>query len=198
MKKKNPKISVIVAVYNTQDYIDKCLDSLVNQSYENIEIIVIEDCSTDNSKEVLKKYENNKKCIISYNEKNSGLSYSRNKGMKLSTGDYLGFIDSDDYVDEYYFEKLMNAIINNQAEVAVCDMKLVYEENDSYQLSRCFDGDFNTLSVVNNGLAASACNKLFKKSLITKYEFAVGKVNEDIAVVIPAIINANKIAYAKT
>lgn len=196
---KNKKISVIVAVYNTEKYVEKCLNFLLNQTYQNLEIIVVEDGSTDNSKKVLEKYSNNDKIKLIYNKKNSGLSYSRNIGLENATGDYIGYIDSDDYVDLDYYEKLMQAIIDNKAEIAICDMKILYEETNMEVISRCCNSEeFNIYNVVNNGLAASACNKLFKKELISKYKFAEGKVNEDIAVVIPTLVSAKKIAYANT
>lgn len=195
----NKKISVIVAVYNTEKYVEKCLNALLNQTYQNLEIIVVEDGSTDNSKEVLKKYADNKKIKIIYNKKNSGLSYSRNVGLENATGDYIGYIDSDDYVDLDYYEKLMHAIIDSKADIAICDMKVVDEETNTETVSRCCNSDeFTVYNVIDNGLAASACNKLFKKELISKYKFAEGKVNEDIAVVIPTLVNAKKISYANT
>lgn len=195
----NKKISVIVAVYNTEKYVEKCLNSLLNQTYKNLEIIVVEDGSTDNSKKVLEKYVNNKKIKIIYNKKNSGLSYSRNVGLENATGSYIGYIDSDDYVDLDYYEKLMQSIIDNKAEIAICDIKVVDEDTNTEVISRCCNNDeFTVYNVVDNGLAASACNKLFKKELISKYKFAEGKVNEDIAVVIPTLVRAKKIAYANT
>lgn len=195
----NKKISVIVAVYNTEKYVERCLNSLLNQTYQNLEIIVVEDGSIDNSKKVLKKYADNKKIKIIYNKKNCGLSCSRNVGLENATGDYIGYIDSDDYVDLDYYEKLMQAIIKNKADIAICDMKIVDEETNTEVISKCCNSEeFNVYNVVNNGLAASACNKLFKKELISKYKFAEGKVNEDIAVVIPTLVNAKKISYANT
>ena len=195
----NKKISVIVAVYNTEKYVERCLNSLLNQTYQNLEIIVVEDDSTDNSKEVLKKYSHNDKVKLIYNKKNSGLSYSRNVGLENATGSYIGYIDSDDYVDLDYYEKLMQSIIDSKAEIAICDIKVVDEDTNTEVISRCFNNDeFTVYNVVDNGLAASACNKLFKKELISKYKFAEGKVNEDIAVVIPTIVNAKMITYAKT
>lgn len=195
----NKKISVIVAVYNTEKYVERCLNSLLNQTYQNLEIIVVEDGSTDNSKEVLKKYSHNDKVKLIYNKKNSGLSYSRNIGLENATGSYIGYIDSDDYVDLDYYEKLMQSIIDTKAEIAICDIKVVDEDTNTEVISRCCNNDeFSVYNVVNNGLAASACNKLFKKELISKYKFAEGKVNEDIAVVIPTLVNAKKITYANT
>ena len=195
----NKKISVIVAVYNTEKYVERCLNSLLNQTYQNLEIIVVEDDSTDNSKEVLKKYSHNDKVKLIYNKKNSGLSYSRNVGLENATGSYIGYIDSDDYVDLDYYEKLMQSIIDSKAEIAICDIKVVDEDTNTEVISKCCNNDeFTVYNVVDNGLAASACNKLFKKELISKYKFAEGKVNEDIAVVIPTIVNAKMITYAKT
>lgn len=195
---KNKKISVIVPCYNVEKYIDKCMECLINQTYKNIEIIAVEDCSTDNTKKNLKKYANYKNVKIIYNKKNSGLSYSRNIGLKNATGDYIGYIDSDDYVDLEYYERLMNSIVKNKSEIAICDMKIVDCENNTENISKCCNFDeFNLINIINNGLVASACNKLFKKELITKYEFQVGKVNEDLAVVIPTLCEAKKISYAK-
>ena len=194
-----PKLSVIVSVYNTEKFVEKCIDSILNQTYENIELLIIDDGSKDKSLQLLQKYKKNKNVILIENKENKGLSYSRNLGMKKATGDYLGFIDSDDYIEPDYYKNLMTSIIREKADVAICDMKFKYMTDNPYEVVvKCNDfNKFNKINIINNGIAASACNKVFKKSIITKYEFAEGKVNEDIAVVIPAIVNANKIAYAK-
>lgn len=193
------KISIITAVYNTEKFVEKCINSLLNQTYKNIELIIVEDCSTDNSKKTIKKFENYDNVKIIYNKENKGLSYSRNIGLENATGDYIGYIDSDDYVDEDYYEKLMNSLMKNKSDIAICDMKIVYEfKNNEEVISKCCNADkFSKVNVINNGLAASACNKLFKRELISKYKFDEGKVNEDIAVIIPTIVNAKKISYAE-
>ena len=194
----NKKISVIVAVYNTEKYLDRCIESLLNQTYKNIELVIVEDCSTDSSRKLLKKYKGNKNIKVFYNRENRGLSYSRNYGLKKSTGDFIGYIDSDDYVEPDYYEKLMSSIKDNKSDIAICDIKLVDEQTNKIQRCKCYTNDFDVYSVVNNGFAASACNKLFKRKNIEKYPFAEGKVNEDIAVVIPTVIQAKKISYADT
>ena len=194
----NKKISVIVAVYNTEKYLDRCIESLLNQTYKNIELVIVEDCSTDSSRKLLKKYKGNKNIKVFYNRENRGLSYSRNYGLKKSTGDFIGYIDSDDYVEPDYYEKLMSSIKDNKSDIAICDIKLVDEQTNKIQRCKCYANDFDVYSVVNNGFAASACNKLFKRKNIEKYPFAEGKVNEDIAVVIPTVIQAKKISYADT
>ena len=194
----NKKISVIVAVYNTEKYLDRCIESLLNQTYKNMELVIVEDCSTDSSRKLLKKYKGNKNIKVFYNRENRGLSYSRNYGLKKSTGDFIGYIDSDDYVEPDYYEKLMSSIKDNKSDIAICDIKLVDEQTNKIQRCKCYANDFDVHSVVNNSFAASACNKLFERKNIEKYPFAEGKVNEDIAVVIPTVIQAKKISYADT
>lgn len=190
------KISVIVPVYNVEKYIGKCLDSLVNQTYKNLEIVVVNDCTPDNSESIIKEYcAKYKNIVYVKNEKNSGLSYSRNNGLKHSTGDYIGYIDSDDYVPENYFECLMNTIKKEKADIAVCDINIVYENNGTSMRQATGTNKNIKLDFVANGLAASACNKLFKRENISEYQFEEGKVNEDIAVVIPTMIHAKKVAY---
>ena len=101
------KISIIVPVYNVEKYVDNCISSILNQSYKNIELIIIDDKSTDDSYEIISKY--SKKAIILQNKKNSGLSYTRNVGLDKATGDYISFIDSDDYIPENFYEELINS-----------------------------------------------------------------------------------------
>ena len=192
-------VTVIVPCYNVEKYVDKCLNSIINQTYKNLEIILVEDCSTDKTYECIKDYpKKDKRIRIIKNKKNSGLSYSRNAGIKSSKGKYISFIDSDDYITDNFYENMLNTIKKENADIAICDIKTVYEDTNYIQISPCFSNDLFCLeNVINSGLAASACNKLFKKELISKNLFEVGKVNEDIAVVIPALVNAKKIAYAK-
>lgn len=196
---KNPKISVIVSVYNTEKYIEKCLDSLLNQTYSNIEIVVINDCSTDGSLKILKKYAKKyDNMILIENKENKGLSYSRNVGLEKATGEYIGYIDSDDYVDSTYYEQMMKAIKKEKSEIAIADMKIVYEDGSfSDYVSKGCNGEVNTLNIIKNGLAASACNKLFKREIIEKYKFSEGKLNEDLAVILPSIVAAKKISYVE-
>ena len=196
---KNPKISVIVSVYNTEKYIEKCLDSLLNQTYSNIEIVVINDCSTDGSLKILKKYAKKyDNMILIENKENKGLSYSRYVGLEKATGEYIGYIDSDDYVDSTYYEQMMKAIKKEKSEIAIADMKIVYEDGSfpDYVSKGC-NGEVNTLNIIKNGLAASACNKLFKREIIDKYKFSEGKLNEDLAVILPSIVAAKKISYVE-
>jgi glycosyltransferase involved in cell wall biosynthesis len=200
MKKvKEILISVIVPCYNVEKYIVKCLDSLVNQKQKNIEIIIVEDCSTDKTRLVIEDYLSNHashNIVYIKNDINKGLAESRNIGISKASGKYIGFVDSDDYVgDDYYFE-LYAAIVSHNADLAIADMNIVYENrNNAVQLSKVTDGGVDALDFVNNGLAASACNKLISIDLMKRFPFLSGKINEDIAAIIPIIVNASKIVY---
>lgn len=113
------KISIIVPVYNVEKYLRKCLDSLINQTLKDIEIICINDGSTDKSLEILEEYKNRDSRIILLNQENSGQSIARNNGIKKATGEYIGFVDPDDWVDLDYYEKLYNAASTNDTDIAV-------------------------------------------------------------------------------
>jgi len=191
----NKKISVIVPVYNVEKYLEKCLESIVNQTYDNLEIILVNDCSTDGSEEIIKKFKSKHKNILYFkNEKNSGAAYSRNVALKKATGDYIGFIDSDDYVEPGYFEGLMNSIKKEKADIAVCDINIIDTDKGTTFRSKSGTSDNNKEDFINNGLAASPANKLFKREALL-YDFKAGMMNEDLAVVIPSVIKAKKVVY---
>ena len=101
------RVTLIVPVYNVEKYLKRCIDSILNQSYKNIEIICVNDCSPDNSQEILNDYEKKQQIRVIINEQNMGLGKSRERALKESTGKYIMFIDSDDYIDTYYVEKYM-------------------------------------------------------------------------------------------
>ena len=105
---KNPKLSIIIPVYNTGEYLSRCLDSVINQTYKEIEIICVNDGSTDNSLQILNDYAKCDDRIIIINQKNLGSSEARNNGLKIIKGKWVGFVDSDDWVDLNYFEELIN------------------------------------------------------------------------------------------
>ena len=190
------KISIIISAYNTEKYVEKALDSIIAQSYENLEIVVVDDCSKDNTLKILEKYaKKDKRIKLLKNEVNKGLAYSRNRAVKESTGKYLGFIDSDDYIPQNYYEELYKSLISEKADIAVCDFNIVYENKDNMSvLSPACTGKVNALNIINQGLAAACCNKLIKRENFI-YQFEVGKVNEDVAVIIPTLASAKKISY---
>ncbi len=194
------KISVIIPCYNVENFVKKCIDSIMNQSYENLEVIVIDDKSTDNTYEILKNLhkEYNEKFVLLQNEKNGGLAYTRNKGVKEATGNYIGFIDSDDYVAKDYYECLVRKMVEDNADLIVNDIQLVDEDGKEIApVTKACNEKINKLNIVDNGLAASACNKIIRKDLLEKYPFYEGKINEDIASVLPCVVHSNKVTYTE-
>ena len=115
------KVSVIVPVYNVEKYLKRCLDSLINQTLSDIDIICIDDGSKDSSLQILEQYAQKDSRIVIYNQENSGLSVARNTGLEHASGEYIGFVDSDDWVDLDFYEKLYNSAKNNNADIAVAD-----------------------------------------------------------------------------
>lgn len=195
----NKLISIIIPCYNIENYIEKCIESIENQTYKDIEIIAVDDCSKDGTlvklKELQEKYSN---LQVYQNDKNRGAAYSRNFAMKKAKGEYIGFVDSDDYITDDYYEKLMETAEKEKADLVATDIEIVYENNyNAPILSRACLGEVTKFNLVNNGLAASPCNKIIKKELIEKYPFLEGKINEDVASILPAIVKAKKVAYVQ-
>ena len=124
------KISIIVPIYNTEQYLERCLKSLINQDYKNIEIILVNDGSDDNSLAICNKYKKNDDRIIVIDKQHTGVSDTRNIGIKRATGDYIGFVDSDDYIDKNMFKKLINGAEKYKCEISMCDLIEKYNISD--------------------------------------------------------------------
>lgn len=135
------EISIIVPIYNVEQYLDKCLKSLIDQTYKDIEIICVDDCSTDASLKIAKSYaKKDSRIKIIKHKKNAGLSASRNTGIKNSNAPYLMFCDSDDWYELEMCEKMLNAIKNNNADMAICGVNVIYEVDNDLKKS---DKDFS-------------------------------------------------------
>lgn len=188
-------ISVIVPVYNVENYLRACLDSILAQTFHDYEIIVVNDGATDGSQAIIDDYQKKHPTkIFSYQKENGGLSDARNYGISKSSGEYLCFIDSDDAIENKYLEALMSAIKEQKADIAVCDMVYRYEEGiDKFSSG----GDFTIANVssmpellaINN----SACNKLFHKDLFKDTKFIKGIWYEDLATIPQIIFKAHNI-----
>ncbi|MBQ8615735.1 MAG: glycosyltransferase, partial [Clostridia bacterium] len=127
------KISIILPVYNVENYLDKCLTSLVNQTYQNLEIILVNDGSPDNSGEVCENWAKKDSRIKVLHKANGGVSSARNFGLDNATGDFIGFIDPDDFVELDMYEKLLNALNSQNATMAMCRYQNVFENSDRIQ-----------------------------------------------------------------
>lgn len=194
MDKQN-KISIIVPVYNSEKYISKCLDSLVNQTYSNIEIIVINDGSIDNSDKIIKKY--NDKRIKYYNKKNEGIGKTRNYGIDKATGEYVMFIDSDDYIEKNCCEKMIEFALKENSDLVVSDFyKDINGNIETIKLDK-----FETSSLSENkdlllSINLGPCNKIYNKKILDRYNIYFNEElkYEDVPFVIKYIKYARKIS----
>lgn len=191
-------ISIIIPCYNVEKYISKCLDAIINETFKNYEIILVDDCSKDNTLKIIKEYERKYDFIkVIKNEKNSGAGYSRNNALKFVKYDIISFIDSDDIIEPNFHEELLKSMVKEKSDISVCDIYIKYDDNFKEQDTRCnaVTNDKSKYDFINNGLAASPCNKLFKKSMLINNEFPEGIMNEDVATVLTALIKSKKISY---
>lgn len=172
-----PKVSVIVPIWNVEKYLPKCLDSLVNQTLKDIEIICINDGSSDNCLNILKEYQAKDDRIVVIDQENRGQGNARNSGLKVAKGEYIMFCDSDDYYDINMCEKMYSAIVENDCDLAVCEVNFVLE-NDNPILRKIDNSDwyklkYNGFKIVNDSILfsipISACIKIYVKSKIDKY-----------------------------
>ena len=172
-----PKISVVVPCYNVAPYIATCLESLVNQTLSDIEIICVDDCGTDKSMEIVEQFaKKDQRIKIVQNKKNSGLSESRNHGMKYATAPYIMFCDSDDYFAPDMCEKMYNAITADGADLAICGTEVIYEadhdkkHSDDAYFAIHHDNTIDLTQDIQNSYSVCAWNKIYKRDIIEKHD----------------------------
>lgn len=166
------KVSVIIPVYNTEDYLKECIESLVNQTLREIEILIVNDGSTDSSLEIMKEFKNKYPNIIKIFDKvNGGQASARNYALPFAQGEYLGFVDSDDWVDSTMYEEMYEKAEKEDADIVICDMVDHFPDRTVCYPSSRFENKFK--------VTPSACNKLFKRSLVKEDVFPVGLWYED-------------------
>lgn len=187
-KKKIPEISVIVPIYNVEKWLERCVRSICNQTFKDYEILLINDGSTDSSEKIIQQYAKRDLRIRAYSKKNGGLSDARNYGLKFARGKFVVFVDSDDFLDSHYLEKLYKGINKYHASVAICGCNL-NEENGKVISSLFLNAKKEVISgrellehVFNkeNGMAYTVVwNKMFSRGLFKDLKFAKGKLYED-------------------
>ena len=173
---KNDMISIIIPIYNVEKYLEKCLDSILNQTYKNLEIILIDDGSTDNSPNICNSYCEKDKRIKIIHKNNEGVSSARNKGIELSKGKYIVFIDSDDYVSNEHIEVLYDCIISNNVDLVISNLIdisedgiiLNNEEKESFLMNK--DQCLKELLSEDN-FYHLCCGNIYRKDLLEKIRF---------------------------
>ena len=193
---KKYDVSIIVPVYNVEDYIDKCLSSLVNQTLENIEIIVVNDGSPDNSQKIIdkyvKKYPKKVKCYV---KENGGQGSARNFGLTKAKGEYIGYVDSDDYVEEDMFEKMYQKAIRNKLDIVICGSYNVYENGKrDIELNREIFKDKKKNSFFGR---MAVWNKIYKRELLvdSNISFRSKLWYEDLDFTLQVLTSAKKVGY---
>ena len=191
------KLSIIVPVYGVEKYIDKCLNSLVKQSLKEIEIIVVNDGTKDNSQKIIYKYvKKYPDKIKSYIKENGGQGSARNYGLKKATGEYIGYVDSDDFVEKDMYKKLYNKAKENNYDIVVCGNYNVSEDYQNKNID-AFINNYNTdLENIFFGKMA-VWNKIYKRDILikNKLEFKEKVWYEDLAFTLKAIMNSNTFAF---
>lgn len=190
------KVSVIVPVYNGEKYIEKCLHSLINQTLKDIEIIVIDDGSKDNTNKILQKYKDKIKII---KQKNSGVATARNKGLEIATGEYIYFVDSDDWIEKDTLEKLYSKAIDNNYDCVMCNFWYI---NDNKKWPGVVTNKKDILNINDKKdymikMFPVIWNKIYKKEKILKFKFKNGVWAEDVEYLYRIISNIDNIGIVE-
>lgn len=198
----NVKVSVIVPIYNVENYLERCLESLVKQTLEEIQIILVDDGSPDGSAKIINDFaQRYPQKILALSKENGGLSDARNFGIPYAEGEYIGFVDSDDYLDITMYEKLYKKAEETEADIVVCGYYGINEEKGTYKYLQKgnvmqFDQNLHENPKLLYTNAPYAWNKIFRKKLFldTEIRFPKGHIYEDIATVYPLMLYANKVS----
>lgn len=185
------EISIIVPIYNTHQYLDRCIRSIIDQSFKNYELILVDDGSEDGCEEIYKKYKKLDDRIKIIKKVNGGLSSARNAGLNVAKGNYIGFVDSDDWINRSMYEQLYRLAVQNDADIVECEFKKM--QNDINSMEKDDFQKNEEIKVINNIEALNylvtlgenhvkmvvSWNKLYKKNLFDKIRFPVGRIHED-------------------
>ncbi len=200
------KVSIIIPVYNTGEYLHKCIKSILNQSLKDIELIIVNDGSTDNSRSICDKYAKTDNRVKVIHKINGGVSRARNTGIKLAKGDYIGFVDSDDWVNETMYKSMYDTAIRERCDIVMCDARTVYDdkENEADTISQLMNSTSLSKKDIYPGvlaeMAGAAWRCIYKKELLQDNNilFPEGlKFSEDRIFNIYAFGYAEKIYYIK-
>lgn len=193
-------ISIVVPVYNVEKYLDKCVKSIINQTYDNLQIILVDDGSKDNSGKLCDLWEQRDRRIITKHKDNGGLSDARNYGVKFAEGKYVMFVDSDDIISENIVEYLMKLIYETNSDISICaplhcypEEKIVFEKEKFHKV---FSADEAVKEMLyQKSFLVSACAKIYRKEYFDNIKFPVGMLFEDSATIYKIFECADRIVY---
>ncbi len=187
------KVSVIVPVYNVEKYLRRCLDSLVNQTFRDYEIIVVNDGSTDSSQDIIHEYVSKYPIIKAYKKTNGGISSARNAALSYATGDYIAFVDSDDYVEMFFLEKMYEKAINTNSDVVICDYYAWNLKEKRYTKCHMNMSPEDKIEFLLS--PPMVWSKLIKKEIMDKIRFTEGIYYEDLDICIRMLSFINKVSF---
>ena len=202
------KISIVLPIYNVENYLDTCLDSILNQTFEDFEVICINDGSTDNSVKIAEQYTKFDNRIKLYHQENKGLSVARNKGMQYVTSEYTMFVDSDDFISQIMLEKMHQNIVQNNSDFVFCNVHCSnIQTGEEYIWDRITEKDFKKMvktKVFSEQdvppefmfkMHTMAWGKLYRTDFIKNFKFPEGLIFEDVPYFAECFLNAKKISY---
>lgn len=188
MKNNKPLVSIVVPIYNVEKYIDRCISSISNQTYGNIEIILVDDGSKDSSPEKCDSWNRIDERVVVIHKSNGGLADARNCGVDNATGEYISFVDGDDSIDPAMIESMVEALLTYEAQIACCGKQKIYDNGntEAYQCRKSlkvYSGN-EAIDELFCGyyIDESFCDKIFKIDLLRKFKFPLGEVNEDLPI----------------
>lgn len=192
-------VTIVVPVYKVEKYIDKCVNSILNQTYKNLEIILVDDGSPDNCGQICDNYEQKDNRIKVIHKENGGLSDARNAGIDIASGKYISFIDSDDYIDNQYIEILYNAIIKDKSDMAISSHKVIYDTGAVLEKATGEESVLDSKEVLkrilyDDGIDLSAWAKLYKMELFKEIRYPKGRLFEDAATTYKLVDKSEKIS----
>lgn len=191
-------VSVIVPVFNVDKYLGKCIESIINQSYRNLEIILINDGSTDKSLYICEMYKTRDDRIKVIDKKNGGLSSARNAGLDIMNGEYVIFVDSDDFINENMVKDLLQAAISENADIVQSGFQMIYDSGEIKKRYKYINNIINTKKsileayFVQQSINVILCNKIYKANLFENIRMVEGKNNEDYMIMPELLSNCNK------
>lgn len=198
-------ISIIVPIYNVDKYLEECIESLKNQTYKNLEIILINDGSTDNSEQICRKEEKQDNRIVFINKKNGGAASAKNEGLKVAKGDYIAFVDSDDFIEPDMIEYMVNTIKKYNADIIQCSFTNLYKNTEKFKQDTIVEQKISSKDFLELFLtkwdSSLFWNKLFKREVIENIFFTEGRCIDDEFFTYKCVINSksivtsNKIVY---
>lgn len=198
MNQENALISIIIPVYKVEKYLEKCIQSVINQTYENLQIILVDDGSPDNCGKICDEYAKKDHRIEVIHKSNGGLSDARNKGLEIAKGEYIGFVDSDDYIEADMYEVLYNLLKQYNADVSICNFYTVSQGKISIKNADNGINEYNRIEILkeillDKNIQSYAWNKLYKKELFDEIKYPIGKKYEDIGTTFYLLEKCNKV-----